>query len=1664
MATLFERLSGNLLDLGLRNKLLNFKDQKLRSIEIVEPDSDELFSLVTNDRILYFIEPVEEEQEDEGLVVSNNSDVVRRENEIIAYKRNEKYDYILKHLKKFNDSAIVEKGINILYVAFGMLNWKETNFSKGDLKAPLLLVPVNLDYDKSKQAYSIRRIDEEVVVNPSLKAKIDMDFEVLLPDFVPEEDDVESYLSKVEDILPEDDWFVDNKTYLGIFSFAKLTMYNDLKEHEQQMSSSSLVKAIYNGDDSGIDHYFDTDYDDFFKNSKDVKLYNVVDADSSQIEAILEAKKGKSFVIQGPPGTGKSQTITNIIAELLNDDKKVLFVSEKKAALDVVFNNLKKVGLGDFCFQVHSDKMNKRDFVTELYRVLSDTKYRGVTRDALLRNVSDSKKELDAYCNVLYKTINPLGIRVFDILNACYLYKKYDNLDYRIPDIKSKSLGYLSECKNALEKYSLFDISVDFHKSPWFGFNPESYNYQNDSYIKSELEESTKFLKQILEKTSYLTECIGEEFNTLDSIEGRIFDLMYFVELPYRDPDLLNKNKRKKIISRLEELEKVYKLINESKKKGLSVFKESIFDLDVEDYKDRFVNDYKSFFRIFNASYRSDRNELKEYLNDDIKKPSYSILCRGLRNASIFNRQNSVLKRMLDDTKSFISFDYDLYSPEGVGSTLAKIRQFDSKYSNVDFVVKEGTDLSKLSESIYALSVTTTQENIEKCQSAMNLFMKEYVDLSNKSISFIADKFDNCVSNIDSLIEWVRFCIVWLPIEKLGLSSFTSYAMNNGVKKEDLSNAYSYCFYHGWMMIVYYENNELKYFRRNLQDRTVDQFKNYDKELLKLDRLEIASKISNKLYSYRYGTLNNLSGDAYRNRYEIKREISILEHEANKRRAIKPIRVMFREIPHLLYKIKPCLLMSPLSVATYLTYYPDSFDVAIFDEASQIFPWDAIGAISRSKSTIVVGDSKQMPPTNFFMAGTGNDDEYDEEEEEDVTDYESILDLCTAVLPQKMLNWHYRSKTESLIAFSNRNFYRNRLVTFPSSQNDSDDFGIKFYYVKNGVFNNRQNVKEAEAVVDLVFKHFKKHPERSLGVVCFSINQQALLEDIIDERRRRSDPYAKFFDQNIAEPFFIKNLETVQGDERDTIIFSIGYGKDAAGNLKHNFGPLNRKGGERRLNVAITRAKYNVQVVSSIRSFDIDLNRTRAEGARLLKEYLDLAENGLKVLNKDLIEDPNAKADSAFEEDVAEVIRQAGFKVDLQVGCSGYRIDICVKHPKNNDYVLAVECDGRTYHSAKNARDRDRLRQEVLERLGWKFYRIWSTDWFINRSAEIKSLLERVNKAVLDYDIAAKEIEERNRITVEERYKAVDLLNDEKQENIQESEKGSFLDLLNPEQKEYMNAFNKELDDSPYKFVMEDREYSFAYKLQSDLDQGKKRAWFWIMKNGSKLIFKIKDDASDTEPSKQFPIGKQGGASALADLVLQLCSKKQRAISENIDDSFEDETEDEEPHKDVEKYIKNERFYFLIARAIQGRKVYSRNSNESNVISEVVDFVMNEISHDVISKGYFKNKEEFDQFKYHRRYTYSFFGLTFSLGNISSSKAGDIYCYFVAAKVIDKIKTYEKMFKTTIIGDQKAFATSLYRMIKEEEIVFSKCNGLTSDFALVPESVLEEEVNKYLSI
>ena len=459
--------------------------------------------------------------------------------------------------------------------------------------------------------------------------------------------------------------------------------------------------------------------------------------------------------------------------------------------------------------------------------------------------------------------------------------------------------------------------------------------------------------------------------------------------------------------------------------------------------------------------------------------------------------------------------------------------------------------------------------------------------------------------------------------------------------------------------------------------------------------------------------------------------LGLLRREFEKKRRHLPIRRLMTEAGNAIQAIKPVLMMSPLSVATFLPPNSVDFDWVVFDEASQVKPVDAFGAIIRGGQTVVVGDNRQLPPTRFFDKHIADDDEDEDAEENLAGDMESILGLLSAQnAPERMLRWHYRSRHESLITVSNIEFYDNKLQLFPSPDAAKEEVGLIYHYLADTAYDrggSGSNKEEARTVAEKVMEHARKRRDLTLGVSTFSTAQMEAVQNEL-EILRREDPWCEqtFFNAHPEEPFFVKNLENVQGDERDVIFISIGYGRDANGRLTMNFGPLNQDGGERRLNVLITRARRRCEVFTNLKGDDIDLSRTNARGIAALKRYLKYAETG----KSDIVIPTGREADSPFEEEVADALCKLGFQVDHQIGSAGYFIDLGVKDPERpGRYLLGIECDGATYHSAQSARDRDRLRQQILEGLGWRIHRIWSTDWFRNPSRELEKTAEAIEEA-----------------------------------------------------------------------------------------------------------------------------------------------------------------------------------------------------------------------------------------------------------------------------------------------------------------------------------------------
>lgn len=591
----------------------------------------------------------------------------------------------------------------------------------------------------------------------------------------------------------------------------------------------------------------------------------------------------------------------------------------------------------------------------------------------------------------------------------------------------------------------------------------------------------------------------------------------------------------------------------------------------------------------------------------------------------------------------------------------------------------------------------------------------------------LAVRMSLCKDKKYLLEEWVDYCSNREKCNKAGLGEYLYKVEEFGVDSNYIVDSYLKRFYRLWLDAVLPNFPEVQNFRGRIQSQTINEFCELDKGQFKIAQARVRERVLSRIPDF-----NSING--------ARDEIAVLKKELNKQKRLMPLRKLFMAIPNLVTSLRPCFMMSPLSVSMFLEAQSYSFDLVIFDEASQVHTEDAIGAIMRGKQIIIVGDTKQLPPTSFFSTSL-NDEDFDVDTDEVIEDndagaYESILDEAVSILPERSLRWHYRSRHEALIAFSNFKIYNAQLITFPSSTENAPDCGVEYIYVKNGVYDRggkKNNVIEARKVADLVFDHFRKYPNRSLGVVAFSEAQQSAIDAAIRQKRLQDPCLDKYFIEDKEEPFFIKNLENVQGDERDTIIFSIGYAKDNKGIMYMNFGPLSREGGYRRLNVAITRAKYNVKLIGSIMPTDIDLDKVSSEGVKMLRSYIEFAQQGIVALEKELTFNNYLEFDSPFEEAVYDFLQNKGYHVVTQVGCSGFRIDMAVKHPtQSGKFAIGIECDGATYHSARTARERDRLRQTILEDMGWNIYRIWSTDWIKDPKSEEEKLIRAIERALGD--------------------------------------------------------------------------------------------------------------------------------------------------------------------------------------------------------------------------------------------------------------------------------------------------------------------------------------------
>jgi transcription elongation GreA/GreB family factor/very-short-patch-repair endonuclease len=620
--------------------------------------------------------------------------------------------------------------------------------------------------------------------------------------------------------------------------------------------------------------------------------------------------------------------------------------------------------------------------------------------------------------------------------------------------------------------------------------------------------------------------------------------------------------------------------------------------------------------------------------------------------------------------------------------------------------------------------VQTGLQHVENLSSTLCQFGKFEIDTWTGApadedlelfVSALHGAVQKAVQDQDILIPWSLYLTRRKEATELTLDEFVELLEKKRIKPDELTDAYAYCTYSTVTRDAFRNIPELGRFTGLKHNQIRDEFKRLDREIISLRGKAIAYECARKA-----SPPPGRSGA----RVDDRTEMVLLNYLMPQQRPRMPVRKILTRAGRSIQALKPCFMMGPQAVAQYLTPGVIKFDLVIMDEASQLKPEEAIGSIARGGQLVVVGDPKQLPPTSFFSRmtqdGDGGDDHFT------TTDAESILDVCSSHFrPTRSLRWHYRSQHHSLIAFSNHSFYRGNLIIFPSPYGQGGKLGVRAVYLADAIYENQTNLREAKRVVDAVVEHIATRPNESLGIVTLNIKQRDLIAELLEERLRSVRGADAYRENWITEgaPLFIKNLENVQGDERDAIIISTTFGKPPGSSaVRQNFGPISRQGGWRRLNVLFTRAKRSIALYTSMRPEDIVMDGTTPDGTKALRNYLEFARTGSLAT----VEETGREADSDFEISVMDVLKQRGYEVTPQLGVAGYRIDIAVKHPDSQgSYLAAIECDGATYHSALSVRDRDRIRQEILESLGWRgrIWRIWSTDWFRTPRQETEKLI-----------------------------------------------------------------------------------------------------------------------------------------------------------------------------------------------------------------------------------------------------------------------------------------------------------------------------------------------------
>lgn len=1212
-----------LIDLTGHNQLLYYKTLKRGTLELTDADPDRLDALLGGQRIrLSTLCPSTDDQPDRA------EDALRR----------------ARTLHKKAVDIYEEKGIQTLYVAWGMTTWT-TEASSSTPNAPLLLSPLSIsprgasehdfdltiegDWQVNETLLHLLRVEFEVDVDPSrLSNLLDQDRAG-----APDPSELCDALAKEVDDVP--DFEIVPRVVIGTFSYMKLPMVQDLQSAVEEMAENDLVAALAGVQEAQAAlrarHAHSVSESDPDRTPPDDEFL-VHDADASQSYAINAAVAGEPLVVQGPPGTGKSQTIANLIATFAARGKRVLFVAEKRAAIDAVVKRLEQKELSDLVFDLHGGSRSKRQIAQDLARNLET--FGSIPKPDLgdlHHQLTSSRDQLVAYEEALHARREPWELSLWDVLEQLL------NIGGRVPHLLSWSGASLQ----GLDAETVRSLKTEIHE--WQGL-ARPLIQGTTPWVETTVRTEAQALEAIEEAQEVVT--------TWDTARRALESVLQETGLP--EPETLDEWGA--LLDLLESIEETGNHFDSA------LWNDNLQKLAAE----------------LDPARRSSIARLWAHL----RRPAY-------RRAKKQARQYCTQERAI-----------------GTAELAARIVAAANEFAEWQARGGHAPPSAPASTSQAATNYNDLQSRLTHLQRAIPL-----PSIGDQSLSNLPAKLDQLVSDDTTLLRIPRVRELEARFAEHGCQRLVAAVYAGQIDPSSASQAFLRSWLESLRKHYLAADRRLANFDGDLQRERAARF-------IDAERLHIETTPRR--------VWRHVAEHAVSARNAHPEQDATVTKQARLKRGHMPLRRLVESAPDVLLSLRPCWAMSPLMVSQAL---PHSmlFDVVIFDEASQVQPADAVPALARAEQAIVAGDSRQLPPTRFFDSTVEGDDE--EEDEEGLTaGFESILDVLGTCLRERMLRWHYRSHDERLIAFSNYHLYDGLLVTFPGAAAGNCLTFETIPHRTDKDVDSKSNDDEVEQVVDLIIEHARQRPLDSLGVIALGSHHSNRIHARLRERlHEETDPdLDDFLDETYEDRTFVKNLERVQGDERDAIILTTGYSKGRDGRLRYHFGPINQEGGERRLNVAVTRARKQLTVVSSFAHTDMTQGKGSV-GAQLLRSYLKYVASGGSDLDGAEAKWPL----NAFEVSVKTRLEQAGLEVIPQYGTSGYRIDFAVPHPSRRErMVLAIEADGASYHSSPTARDRDRLRQEVLERLGWTFHRIWSTDWFNNPEAETAKVVEAFEQAV----------------------------------------------------------------------------------------------------------------------------------------------------------------------------------------------------------------------------------------------------------------------------------------------------------------------------------------------